>query len=237
MVVGLWAAPAHADLITVDWDVVPHAPGEIGLDETPYYVCSGITYGNRSCYSLWEQGLELGAVLFSFYDDKFYDGTGSDEFEPFFEGDGVFRISPVCKSGLAPCFDTFTPVTLEINGATNGIEAGWPNLFILSSRGGLVKLPGGNGPVNFSGSEWEDLSWLEIGFFKPAECFEHEDEFECRDREQGASVESLTFEAHAVPEPSLIVLIGAGLGAIGRRKYHARMANRADGSHTHTSSF
>jgi hypothetical protein len=147
----------------------------------------------------------------------------------------VLRISPWCKSGLAPRFDTFTPVTLGIYGYS--FEEGWPNLFVLSSRDGVVKLPGVDGPVNFSGPEWEDLSWLVIGFYKPEECFGQPAEFECRDRDQGVSVASLSFYGHAVPEPSLIVLIGAGIGAAGRRKYRARTTKKIDGSHTHTSSF
>src|SRR5262245_55599488 len=51
------AAPAHADVITTNWEVVDNGPDEI----TPYYECSnpGFRPDERICYSLWNNGLEL----------------------------------------------------------------------------------------------------------------------------------------------------------------------------------
>ena len=236
LVVALWAAPTHAALITVDWDVVPHDHGPITFGESPYYECDGSSYGTSLCYSLWDEGLELGRITWSFYDDKFVDGYGIGEDE----GDigpglaGGQRISPVCKSGLSPCFDSFTPDTLRIVGLSSlGPD---PNIFVLSSKGGLVKLPSLSGlaSIGLSGSQWTDLDWLEIGFYIAGDCEERECE---TDTEKAFWVEDLSFEGHSVPEPSLIVLIGAGIGAVGRRRYRARTATTADGSHTHTSSF
>ena len=59
LVVGLWAAPAYADLFTVDWDVVPHEERELFYDDSPFYDCNGSHYANRLCSSLWDTGLAL----------------------------------------------------------------------------------------------------------------------------------------------------------------------------------
>jgi hypothetical protein len=236
LVIAMWAAPAHASVITVDWDVVPHDDQELAFDDSPYYQCSGVSYSTRLCQSLWDTGLALDATSFSFYDDKFVDGYGVGEDEANI-GPGLpggQRISPECKSGLSPCFDSFTPDTLRIVGLSSlGPD---PNIFVLSSKGGLVKLPSlfGLASISLSGSEWTDLSWLEIGFYIAGDC----EDAECETATEKAFwVEDLSFEGHSVPEPSLIVLIGAGIGAVGRRRYQARTATTADGSHTHTSSF
>lgn len=238
IVACLWIPNATAAPITVDWDVVPHADGQIAFDDSPYYQCYGDDYANRLCGWLWEQGLELSGIGYSFYDDKFVDGFGVGEGEGnISEGlRGGQRISPLCKSGLDPCFDSFTPVTLRLLGSWDQGPA--PNIFVISSNGGLIKLPSLSGlaTLNLSGSEWEDLGWLEIGFYIADNCDEEFDECDIA-TEKAFSVEDLTFEGHAVPEPSLIVLIGAGICAVGRRKYHAKTARTADGNHTETISF
>jgi hypothetical protein len=54
--------------------------------------------------------------------------------------------------------DSFTPDTLRIVGLSSlGPD---PNIFVLSSKGGLVKLPSLSGlaSIDLSGSEWTDLS-------------------------------------------------------------------------------
>ena len=221
LVVALWAAPTHAALITVDWDVVPHDHGPITYGDSPYYECDGSSYGTSLCYSLWDEGLELSRITWSFYDDKFVDGYGvGDDEEDIGPGPaGGQSISPLCKAGLSPCFDTFTPHTLRIVGLSSGGPD--PNIFVLSSKGGLIKLPSlfGLATLDLSGSEWTDVTSIDIGFYIASDC----EEEECNtDTEKAFWVEDLTFEGHAVPEPSLIVLIAAGIGAVGRRKYFHR---------------
>jgi hypothetical protein len=218
LVVGLWAAPAHAGLITVDWDVAPHDDSSITYGDSPYYECHGSRYANRLCNWLWQDGLELGEAYWSFYDDRFFDLVGYDE-------GPVWYISPVCKADLAPCFDLFTPVTLRIDGASLGAAV---NLYIASSRGGFRQMPEIdllNGPavINFSGDEWKALSFLEIGVYQPDECrdlgeFPEDPPHACvLDQEHALVIEDLTFSP--VPEPGLLSLVAAGLlGAAVRRR-------------------
>ena len=208
--------------ITVDWDVVPHGAQHIEHGDSPFYECSGDFYSARLCQSLWDEGLELGAISFSFYDDKFVDGygVGEEEADIGIGLSGGQRISPLCKTGLPPCFDSFTPVTLRIVGASNlGPD---PNLFVISSKGGLVKLPSLSGltSVSLSGSVWEDLSWLEIGFYIADDC----EDVECEvATEKAFWVEDLTFEGRAVPEPALTAVLGTAIAAaFGRRAVTVR---------------
>jgi len=224
LVVALSATPARADLFTVDWDVVPHDNTVIQHGDSPFYDCDGSQYENRLCYSLWDTGLALERVLFSFYDDRFYDGYGSGDTS----GESVFAIAPVCKAGLSPCFDLFTPVTLRISGLSMSVETA-PNLFVLSSRGGRIDLPSqdGQATINFVGlgSEWENLGSLELGFYLPAECDDAEppEDVICSpETEKGLAVDDLTFEADAVPEPALLSLLAAGALGVGvRRRYRS----------------
>ena len=229
LVVGLWAVPARAELITVDWDVVPHEAGQTDDDNSPFYQCFGIQWTNRTCQFLWEQGLELGrGQFYPLYDDKFLDSTGLEDDEPFsgpfFPSSGLLKITPVCKSGLEPCFDSFTPVALRV--FRSGPHAA--NLFVVSSRGGLVKVPSLDNPnddaIALSGSEWENIAWLSIGIYRPDVCDE-DPELDCPSTETAITVDYLTFSGHpaAVPEPALAALIGTAItAALGRRGISVR---------------
>ena len=221
VVVALSAVPARAALITVDWDVVPHDDRELVFDDSPYYDCSGSRYPDRLCRSLWDTGLTLEATRFSFYDDKWFDGYGIGEWESSIFG-GVQRIRPECKAGLSPCFDSFTPQTLRIAGLSYDRSPS-PNLFVLSSRGGLVKLPSLSGlaSVDFVGGAWQDLTWIEVGFYLPEICETDPGNVVCMPHtEKALIVEDLTFAA--VPEPGLLSLLAAGALGIGvRRRYRA----------------
>jgi hypothetical protein len=221
----LWAAPVRADTITVDWDVVPHEDGE--LEPTPYYDCRGDSFGGRRCEYLWEEGIELHGVNSRIYEDKFFDGEGgSFNFESalstFAYGD--VEIRPRCEAQLAPCFDEFSPLQLDLGGLFHHIP---PALFITSSRGGLRKFPSVDGviAIDFHGSQWEKLEWLQIGFYLPAAC--EEDPAECSVLfANGFVVDSLTFrpvpEDLPVPEPTLIGLLGVGVVGLVRRATRRR---------------
>ena len=210
-----WTVPALAGPITVDWDVVPHQDKEIHFGDSKRYDCEGDEYSTRLCHSLWDHGLELSATGFSFYDDKWFDGYGVE-----YGGGG--HIAAVCKPGLAPCFPSFTPLTLRIAGYSGGGPA--PNLFIMSSRGGLMEIPSLNGltSIHFAGSEWEDLVWLEFGFYLPDECYGDEppeDDICNPETEKALVPEDLTFEhARSAPEPAVATLLAAGIASMGWRR-------------------
>ena len=225
LVVGLWAAPAYADLFTVDWDVVPHEERELFYDDSPFYDCNGSRYANRLCSSLWDTGLALDKLTLSvdFYDDVFVEGIVEERESSIGPWSGVLQISPECKKGLGPCFESFTPLTLALYGYSFGPPA---NLFVLSSRGGLVKTADDSVPIVFGGSEWQNLDWIQVGFYIPQICEDgpsEEDEELCRPNTVNAlALGALTFEADAVPEPGLLSLLAAGaLGLGARRRYRA----------------
>jgi hypothetical protein len=215
LVVALWAAPTHASMFTVDWDVVPHDDQELAFDDSPYYQCSGVFYTARLCQSLWDTGLTLEATLFSFYDDKWFDGYGIGDTD---FTDTVQRIRPECKTGLTPCFDVFTPTTLTISGDSNG--APLPNLFVTSSKGGLLLAPSAGylTALDFSGSAWQDIQWLEVGFYLPEICDGEDppDDVCTPYTEKALVIETLQFEA--VPEPALVSLLATGALALAVRR-------------------
>ena len=187
------------------------------FDDSPYYQCTGVFYTARLCQSLWDTGLTLEATLFSFYDDKWFDGFGIGDTD--FSG-AVQRIRPECKPGLTPCFDVFTPTTLRISGHSNG--APLPNLFVTSSKGGLLLAPSAGylTSVELSGNAWQDIQWLEVGFYLPESCDGAEppdDERICSPyTEKALVIEDLQFEA--VPEPALISLLATGALALALRR-------------------
>jgi hypothetical protein len=222
LVIGCCLLPVQAVAapITVAWDVVPHEDGE--LEATPFYYCTGDRWADRRCRYLWEQGMELYAVDFSFYDDKWFDGYG---FGDTSLSNTVMGMRPRCEPALAPCFDTFTPRRLVLSGYENlGPD---PNLFVVTSLGRVVKLRSVQGTVvvDFSPSQ-RPIQWLEIGFYLPARCDEPGSEFDqaCNpSTEKALVVEGLTFEPfpEAVPEPALTVLLATGVAGLIRRR-HAR---------------
>jgi hypothetical protein len=222
----LLGVSAYADPITVDWDVVPHNRQQTGFDGSPYYNCVGEFYGERGCRWLWDTGMQAEAVFFSFFDDKYFDGFGIGVPEADLpEGNGgpegaVMRIRPECKSELSPCFDLFTPQQLRIVGG-NKFGSPFPNLFITSSRGGLMKFPSVNGllSIEFSGDEWSNLEWLEYGFYLPEACESDDppqDDLCRRGREKDLTLRDLTFEP--VPEPALVSLLTVGALGVGVRR-------------------
>jgi hypothetical protein len=166
MSLSFWASPAAADLITVDWKVLPAFVEE--ADGSPFYHCNDAPghYDDLQCSYLWQHGLELvgdGVLLFG---DKWFDGfragaVPEGELSPL-AGDAAL-IRPRCEPAFAPCFDTFTPTRLEMDAFT--IEAPKTNLFIISSRGAIRKVPSVDGTViiNFGGDEWTAIEWMRIG--------------------------------------------------------------------------
>ena len=225
----LWATSAHAAPITVDWDVVPHQFQEIHFGDSQIYDCEGNVYADRLCHSLWDTGLTLERVGFSFYDDKWFDGYGIGISESSLsptQGLGVMRIRPECKAGLSPCFDLFTPLQIQIGGASSGSDP-LPNLFITSSGGGLLKFPSLDGltSIDLIGDEWRNLSWLEYGFYMPAACDDANPpaDLVCDTAtEKALFLENLTFEP--VPEPAVVWLLGAAAAGVAGR---ARLRRKA----------
>jgi len=223
IVSSLWVSNAAAALITVDWDVVPHEDGELAFDDSPYYQCHGDDYAYRLCDWLWQGGLQLDAdPFYDFFDDKWLDGYGKGENESDLMAHPAVAaalISPECKSGLNQCFDLFTPSRMRIDGAAN--LGPLPNLFIISSAGGLLKFPSLNAltSIDFVGDEWRNLSWLGYGFYLPAECESDDppDGLVCSvSTEKALILQDLTFEP--VPEPALVWLLAAGALSVGVRR-------------------
>jgi hypothetical protein len=138
---------------------------------------------------------------------------------------GVQRIRPDCKPGLAPCFDTFTPLTLTIAGHWNAGPP--PNLFFVSSLGGLIRAPSVDGivSIDFAGPLWQGIESFEVGFYLPDICDSDDppDHQQICDpyTEKALVIQDLSF--NAVPEPALVWLLSAGgLGLGVRRRYRFR---------------
>lgn len=222
LAIGCWLLPATravAAPVTVTWNVVPHEDGE--LEQTPYYSCTGSRWPDRRCEYLWDQGVELyGSGGESFWDDK------------WFEGYWGMAVRPRCEPALAPCFDTFTPTRLELDAFSEFGHGA--NLFVQSSRGGVVKLPSVERPtvVDFRGDQWRSIQWLEVGFYLPAECEwdDPPDDVDCDTGHelQAFVIESLTFEpdVESVPEPSNMVLLATGLVSLVVSRFGSRATHR-----------
>ena len=74
--------------------------------------------------------------------------------------------------------------------------------------------------IPFSGDEWNDVAWLQVGFYEPSDCANREDlGFQCR-WDVALSNLALTFEAdtQTVPEPLGLVPLGVALWAVRRRR-------------------
>jgi hypothetical protein len=203
---------AHAAIITIDYgDIVPNVTEP--TTTTPSYKCGAGDKFNRLCSYLWEAGLELEgslAAFFGFYGDGFLVALDNDVDS---EGSGVpaggVEFHPRCEPTLAPCFDTFTPLSLDWSVSLHG-----HGFFVASSRGGLIKSIDDNNGITFTGAEWEDLSWLRYGFYEP-DCIDPED---CPVFGNSTiSDPELTFATPDVPEPSGLVTLGIVLFGLCRR--------------------
>ena len=116
----------------------------------------------------------------------------------------------------------FTPLTLRISGFSDG--APLPNLFVTSSKGGLLLVPSADylTSLDFAGNAWQEIEWLDVGFYLPQVCDEEEppDEQACNpDTEKALVIEDLRFEA--VPEPALLSLLVAGALSVAVRRRRA----------------
>jgi MYXO-CTERM domain-containing protein len=132
-------------------------------------------------------------------------------------------LRPRCEADIAPCFTTFTPLLFELLTGGNGE---FTPFYLLSSRGGYLEfLATSDAPeyaIPFSGDEWTDLAWLELGFYQPFDCDVREDlDFTCM-WDVALSNLRLTFEAdtQTVPEPLGLVPLGVALVGLRRRRAH-----------------
>lgn len=220
----LFALPAGAAPLTATWRVVPHTQPPVLPDPSPRYDCDLWAAGGLICEFLWDEGLELrsetGLPLYGdgepFYDAFGFDPPFKSDISPF---DQLLSISSSCRAGLEPCFDTFTPRGLTVSLFAEAIPAG---LFVISSKGGLVTVPGpGAGQslaVSFSGDKWTDVTAIGIGLFLPNSCGGPEDRGRCNESgELNLTVDELRFDVGPVPEPATALLFGAGLIAALRR--------------------
>ena len=209
-----WPTASHASEFTAVWSgVVPSAqPNEIP-PASPFYDCPTWGGGGLICDFIWDEGLELRREGFPIYGDStppFYDGFGNNTGI----GSGDVTINAVCLPGVAPCFDTFTPIRMDMSAFD---FRGASGVYFTSSRGGLIMLPDANavGTVEFSGDLWTNVTSIGIGLFTPDECLP-----DCEvEREKGMYFQSLTFEATPVAEPATLALLGAAaLGVLVRTR-------------------
>ena len=222
LLVGLlWAPPATAAPFTATWHVVP-GPFSTPPPPSPFYDCPTWSGGGLICHWIWDQGLEVtvstGALPPMYGDyNPFYDAYGlHPPFESELTGNdgGYLAIDTNCRPGLDPCIHTFTPRNIVASLYSEGGPAG---VFFTSSRGGLIKAPGGAVSVDFAGAEWTDITGMNIGIYFPDACGDPETLLRCGQGELGLDLYRLTFDATPVPEPAGLLLVGTGLLATLRR--------------------
>ena len=215
LLVGLAVAPpAEGAPITVTltatWRAADHAGDPPA--PSPFYDCPGWAGGGLICRWIWDQGLEVRSLTFlPMYGDSgpFYDAFGVNlPVGP--SGSGVLGIEVSCLTGLQPCFQTFTPRSINV-----GLDSD-AGVALISFNDGM--LTSGGGVVNFVGDQWKDSTGLTIGLFLPDECADPDTNLDCSsNNELALHIRSLTFDVTVAPEPASVLLVGTGLLAVLRR--------------------
>jgi hypothetical protein len=228
LLVGLlWASPAIAIPFTATWHV-PAVPGSGDPPPpSPFYDCPTWSAGELVCHWIWDQGLEVKAGTEATFPrifgdgNPYYDATGEHPpFESELTGDdwgyrGYLEIDANCRAGLFPCIHTFTPRNIQVGLSVDAARP--PGVFFMSSRGGLIKAPGGDVSVDFAGAEWTDITAMSIGIYFPDACGDPFNDLHCNREEFFLDLYRLTFDATPIPEPASLLLVGTGLLATLRR--------------------
>jgi hypothetical protein len=224
----LCTSTASADVITIDWDVVP--ADIVDPNGFPYYECDGP--GSRSlvkCDYHWDQGLELLSPEVRLYGDKWFDGFEAGavpESALASDAGNAMRIQPSCRPGFAPCLDAFVPLQLILGVHVLDFPG---NVFVASSAGDILKLPSladQTYAIAFPLSMQEPIAWLRVGFYHPAACEDgdpsNDADLDCGPAERALTVEQFTF---AVPEPGVALLVGV-VGSVAALRARRRRLRR-----------
>ena len=124
MSVWLWAVPAHGSPITVDWDVVPHAIWRYWATLPITHAVTSFITPRDSASPCGSRGWNCARSSSPFTTTSGWTVTASLSSSRTSRGMGaVQEIRPRCEPGLAPCFDAFTPVAMDLSGeSTTGLS-------------------------------------------------------------------------------------------------------------------